>query len=107
MRCAREQGAGIREAFQAAEALAAREGLLQAANQSLERAREEAEILHKELEEARAREREAAEAVVEERRAAREKIAELQSAIEKSEREHGLLRERLEIRLERLRLAVE
>lgn len=89
------------------ETLAAREGLLQAANQSLERARREAEILHGELEQARAREREAVDAVAEERRAAREKMAELEGVIEKSEREHDLLRQRLEGRLERLRLAME
>lgn len=92
---------------QPAETLATREGLLQAANRSLERARGEAEILQGELEQARAREREAVEAVAEERRAARDKMAGLEGVIEKSEREHDLLRVRLEGRLERLRLAME
>lgn len=81
--------------------------MLREASQALERSRGEVEDLRHGLERARARERRAAAAVEEERRAALEKITELEGAIERSEREHGLLRERTEGRLELLRSAME
>lgn len=94
---------------QAREKLAARETMLREANRALESSRREAETLQHGLKRALARkqEEEAAGAFQEERRAAREKIAELESAIERSEREHGVVRERAEGRLELLRSAME
>lgn len=93
--------------MQAAEKLANRETMLQEANQALESSRGDLEELRCRLERARTREREVVGAVEEERQAALEKIAELESLIERSEREHGLLRERTEGRLELLRSAME
>lgn len=82
--------------------------MLREANRALESSRREAETLQHGLERALARKQEeAAGAFQEERRAAREKIAELESAIERSEREHGVVRERAEGRLELLRSAME
>jgi len=63
--------------------------------------------LRLELDQALAREEKAAIAVEKERQAARGTIAELEGVVERSEREHRLLRERMEARLEHLRLAME
>lgn len=70
-------------------------------------AREEVEVLRGELARARVREREMAGAVEEERQTARKKVAELEGVIDRTDREHALFRERTELRLERLRVAVE
>lgn len=95
------------EITQTAEKLAARETLLQEADQALDSSRAEVEALRRGLDRARAREREAVGAVEEERQAALGKIAELENVIERSEREHAVVRERMEGRLELLRSAME
>ncbi len=81
--------------------------MLREANRALDSTRGEVENLRLELERALAREETAAIAVEKERQAARGKIAELEGAVETAEREHRSLRERMEARLERLRLSME
>lgn len=89
------------------ERVAAADSLLREAKQKLRESRAEVKSLRDELERAQVRERKAVDAAEEERRAGREKVAELEGVVDKADREHALVRERTEERLERLKLVVE